>query len=104
MKMTRSHQRDRRLLPLCRRRGGVIVFVVILMFALIALVGLAIDWGYMTWNAQKLQDAADAAALAGAQQVWWSQTDARDKALAMAAANEVGGTAVALNANATNDP
>ena len=60
-----------------RRRGSVIVYTAIVMFVIVGFVGLAIDWGYMTWTAQKLQTTADAAALAGAQQVWWSQSDAR---------------------------
>src|SRR3954471_19460275 len=86
-----------------RHRGGVIVFTVIVMLVLIGFTGLAIDWGYMTWNAQKLQNAADAAALAGAQQVWWSQVDARTKAVALGSMNEAGGKPVALDSNTTND-
>jgi Flp pilus assembly protein TadG len=85
------------------RRGGVLVYTAIVLFVLIGFIGLAIDWGYMTWTAQKLQNAADAAALAGAQQVWTSQTNARNAAVNYAALNEAGSKSVALNFNATND-
>ena len=86
------------------RRGGVIVYTCIVLLVLIGFVGLAIDWGYMTWTAQKLQNAADASALAGAQQVWWSHTDAREAAARFASLNEAGGKAVTLDLNAANDP
>src|SRR5437762_2396180 len=86
------------------RRGGALVYTAIVIFVLIAFVGLAIDWGYMTWTAQKLQNGADAAALAGAQQVWWSHDDARAAAIAMASRNEAGGKAVQLSSNDLNDP
>src|SRR5437763_8910506 len=87
-----------------RRRGGALVYTAIVIFVLIGFVGLAIDWGYMTWTAQKLQNGADAAALAGAQQVWWSHVDARAAAIAMASRNEAGGKSVLLNSKDVNDP
>src|SRR5688572_23932530 len=87
-----------------RRQGGAIVYTVIVLFVLIGFVGLAIDWGYMTWTAQKLQSASDAAALAGAQQVWRSHSAARDAALDFAALNEAGRKALTLNRNEINDP
>src|SRR5688500_20399034 len=80
-----------------RRAGGAIVYTVIVLFVLIGFAGLAVDWGYMTWTAQKLQTAADAAALAGAQQVWRSHKGARDAALDLAALNEAGSKALTLN-------
>src|SRR5215212_8189936 len=85
------------------RRGAALVYTAIVLFVLIGFVGLAIDWGYMTWTAQKLQNAADAAALAGAQQVWWSHLDARAAAVSLASQNEAGGTTVQLNSNDAND-
>jgi Flp pilus assembly protein TadG len=87
-----------------RRRGGALVYTAIVLLVLVGFVGLAIDWGYMTWTAQKLQNAADAAALAGAQQVWWSQLDARNAAVSLASKNEAGNKTVQLNLNLTNDP
>src|SRR3954452_17914978 len=86
------------------RRGGALVYIAIVMFVIVGFVGLAIDWGYMTWTAQKLQNAADAAALAGAQQVWWSKTDARTQAVSLASQNEAGGKTVGLNRNDDNVP
>ena len=85
------------------RRGGALVYTAIVLFVLIGFVGLAIDWGYMTWTAQKLQNAADAAALAGAQQVWWSHLDARAAAVTLAGQNEAGGKSVLLNSNDANN-
>ena len=87
-----------------RRHGGVIVYTIIVLLVLIGFVGLAIDWGYMTWTAQKLQNGADAAALAGAQQVWWSHANAREAAVHYASLNEAGSKPVTLNSNLTNDP
>lgn len=87
-----------------KRRGGALAYTAIVILVLIGFVGLAIDWGYMTWTAQKLQNAADAAALAGAQQVWWSHSDARAAAIDLASRNEAGGAAVTLDSNLTNDP
>src|SRR5437762_7435260 len=85
------------------RRGGMLVYTAIVIFVLIGFVGLAIDWGYMTWTAQNLQNAADAAALAGAQQVWWSHDDARAAAISFAGRNYAGGKTVQLKSNDVND-
>ena len=89
----------------CRRDriGGALVYTAIVLIVLIGFAGLAIDWGYMTWTAQKLQNTADAAALAGAQQVWWSHVDARNAAINLASKNEAGGKMVQLNSNDIND-
>jgi len=86
------------------RRGGVLVYTAVVMFVLIGFAGLAIDWGYMTWTAQKLQVGADAAALAGAQQIWWSHADARTAAINLASLNEAGGRGIALSTNDENNP
>lgn len=86
------------------RRGAVLVWVGILLFVFIGLLGLAVDWGYTFWTAQKLQNAADAAALAGAQEVWSSPDDARAHAIAIAADNEAGAASLQLADNPTNDP
>jgi Flp pilus assembly protein TadG len=86
-----------------RRNGGAIVYTVIVLLVLIGFVGLAIDWGYMTWTAQKLQNGADAAALAGAQQIWRSHGGARDAAIDFATRNEAGSKPVTLKRNEAND-
>ena len=86
------------------RRGGSAVYTVIVLLVLIGFVGLAIDWGYMTWTALKLQNAADAAALAGAEQIWLGHSRARDAAVDIAALNEAGRKHVMLDRNDDNAP
>ncbi len=86
------------------RRGAVIAYTCIVLIILIGFVGLAVDWGYMTWTAEKLQNAADASALAGAQQVWEGHTKARAAAVAYGQLNEAGNKLVLLDDNTANDP
>ncbi|MBP1777983.1 MAG: hypothetical protein H6Q86_3994, partial [candidate division NC10 bacterium] len=52
---------------LTHHRGAAIIFVAFALFLLIAMAGLAIDVGYIYGVRNELQNAADAAALAGAQ-------------------------------------
>lgn len=85
------------------RRGGALVVMGIVLFVIVGFVGLAIDWGYMTWTAQKLQTAADGAALAGAQQVWWSHVDARNAAIDIASKYEAGKKWQRLERNLHNE-
>lgn len=80
----------------------VLVWMAILIVVFIAIVALAVDWGYAYWTSQKLQNAADAAALAGARQVAFRHDDARAQAIAIASQNEAGGVMIALNDNADN--
>ena len=96
-RMTKAHRSS-------RRAGGAIVYTAIVLFVVVGFVGLAVDWGYMTWTALKLQNAADAAALAGAQRIYYGEAPARAAAVAMANNNEAGGSGVQLDLNATNDP
>src|SRR5918993_962799 len=86
-----------------RDRGAVLVWTAIVLVVLIGFAGLAIDFGYAYYTGQKLQNAADGAALAGAHQVWYGHQGARDAATSIAAANEAGGDAVQLAPNPTND-
>ncbi len=51
-----------------REEGQAIVLIALAAVALVAIVGLSVDGGMTFWEAQKLQRAADAAALAGV--VW----------------------------------
>ncbi|MBT4867479.1 MAG: hypothetical protein HON53_20435 [Planctomycetaceae bacterium] len=53
-------------LPDQRRRGAIIVLAAILMVGLFAFVAFTIDWGYIGLTKNQLQNAADAAAVAGA--------------------------------------
>jgi Flp pilus assembly protein TadG len=52
-----------------KRRGGVVVLAAFLMAILVGMLAFAIDIGYMSTVKAELQNAADAAALAGAQQL-----------------------------------
>ena len=87
-----------------RPRGVTLVWAAITMFVLVGFVALAVDFGYAYYTTQKLQNAADAAALAGAQRVWFSHGEARDRAMQYSSANEAGGDDVLLDENASNDP
>ena len=64
--MRRLHPRTR---ATCDERGQVIVLMVLAMVVMIAIVGLVADIGYAFRTQRALQTAADAAALAGAQQL-----------------------------------
>jgi Flp pilus assembly protein TadG len=63
---------------LARRRGAAIIFVAFVLFLLIAMAGLAIDVGYVYTVRNELQNAADAAALAGAQVLYDDPTTTAD--------------------------
>jgi hypothetical protein len=48
------------------RRGIALAWTAIILFVMIGIVGLSIDWGKVVWNAHQIQNAADAASLAAA--------------------------------------
>lgn len=84
-----------------RQRGAVAVLLAIAMFALIGLLGIVVDLGHVGIRKTELQNAADAAALAGVRQLngQASGVDAAvAAAIAAAAANasDFGKTAVAI--------
>src|SRR6476660_5369288 len=56
-----------------RRKGAVAALVAILLVALLAMVAFCLDYGYMIRVNAELQNAADAAALAGASQLMGPQ-------------------------------
>ncbi len=87
-----------------RRRGVVSVWVALLGLFLIGMMGLAIEIGWSMLTAHKLQNAADAAALAGAQKLRSSFEEIRLAAMTIAASNHAGGADVLLYDNPTNDP
>lgn len=86
-----------------RRRGAVLVWTAVVLFVMILMVGLSIDWGKVAYNVHELQNAADAAALAGAQWVRIDQTIARDRAQGLGAENDTERRAVYLDRNELND-
>jgi Putative Flp pilus-assembly TadE/G-like/von Willebrand factor type A domain len=85
--MRRSHLRTSATFD---EAGQAIVFVVVAMIALIAVVGLVVDIGYAFRTQRALQAAADASALAGAQQL-------PDPAQATQTAAEFGASTVGKN-------
>jgi hypothetical protein len=85
--MGRHHSRTG---ALSEEQGQAIVFVLLMMVAVIAVVGFVIDVGHAYQAQRSLQGAADAAALAGAQQL-------PDAALAQQTAKQYGSSATGKN-------
>lgn len=90
-------------------KGLAVVFLAISIVMLCALVGLAVDVGYMYVAKGQLQNAADAAALAGAgnlasDSTSTNQPTARQQAVAFAAQNKAAGSSVTIDSNNTNAP
>jgi hypothetical protein len=69
------------------RRGVALILTAIFLLVLIGIMGLSIDWGKLSFNAHQAQNAADAAALAGAPRVKWNQVEAVNRAVALAGQN-----------------
>src|SRR5436190_1834156 len=84
------------------RRGVVNVWTILMLFLMIALVGLACDTGWVVLVLMQLQSAADASALAGAQQVKFDQSLARQWAVNLGAANTVANNSLQLDSNRGN--
>jgi Flp pilus assembly protein TadG len=59
----------------CRRRGAVAPLVALLIIPLLGMVAFSVDLGYMITVRTELQNAADAAAMAGAQQLMQPYAD-----------------------------
>lgn len=87
-----------RAIPGRDRRGGFsVLLMLIVLLALTALVGLAIDVGRMRLAKTELQVAADAAARAAARHLHRDRDEALRRALALASANRCRGVAVDLD-------
>lgn len=81
-----------------RCRAGIsLVWASITLIAMILFVGLALDTAYVFLTAHQLQNAADAAALAGAAQVQTDEVAAVTEAVNIAAANKAAGEVVELD-------
>lgn len=89
-------------MKLHRRQGMAVVWMIATAFVLIGFTGLATDTGYVYLTAHHLQNAADAAALAGAYRVRASVSAAQQAAISTAAANKAAGASVQLAANPNN--
>jgi len=81
------------------RHGVAIVYLALIISVLLGIMGLAADTAYVFWTAHQLQNAADAAALAGAAEVGFSTSQAVTNAVNAAAVNKAAGAAVQLNSS-----
>jgi hypothetical protein len=79
------------------RRGIALIWVAITGILFIGLIGLALDAGYGLLTGHQLQNAADAAALAGAMVVRADSTQAQQKATEFGLANAAAGDPVQLS-------
>lgn len=70
------------------KNGNTVIFLAISIVVLIGFAALVMDVGMMTFNKSKLQNAADAAALAGAQEIPESTSKGETKALEYLANND----------------
>jgi len=87
-----------------RNKGIAILWAAFTLLLLILFMGLAIDGGVLFFSAHQLQNAADAAALAGARIVRVDQHDSRVQAQLFGGLNYCLGDFVALNYNGDNVP
>ena len=94
-------------------RGIAVIYIALLLVALVAFVGLAIDIGYMYVTKTQLQNAADSAALAGASQAKsvgtgtadpndLVQSPARTEAISFAAKNTATKVPIVISNDGTN--
>ena len=71
--MTENLKNSSGILAVCRRRkqeqGSILIIVAMLMLVLVAFMGLAFDASYMYYYKRRAQTAADAGAIAGAQEL-----------------------------------
>ncbi|MHC4798536.1 MAG: pilus assembly protein TadG-related protein, partial [Planctomycetota bacterium] len=82
-----------------KRRGIAYIWFIIMGMTLIAFVGLAIEVSYVLLTANQLQNAVDAASLAGASKVQIDEVAAREKATTIAEANTAAKQSVELDPN-----
>jgi len=83
------HNTEVKLPRRSRLKSGIaVVYMAVVMLALIGLTGLAVDGGYVTYTGHQLQNAADAAALAGAARVQYSTVNAVADATSTGLANQ----------------
>ncbi|MFV0445369.1 MAG: VWA domain-containing protein [Planctomycetaceae bacterium] len=78
------------------RRGAVLIFAAIILVMLFAFVAFSVDVGYMTVAKGQLQNAADAAAMAGVRELGNGEVAVKDVAKAIALENQAAGDPVSL--------
>jgi Flp pilus assembly protein TadG len=98
--LLRSRRRSHRVATYAR--GIVMVWMALLIFVLVGLLGLSADWGKAGWNVHELHNAADAGALAGAQVVKTDEVQARQLAIVTALKNNTEGRPVTVADNPDN--
>ncbi|MBM4027167.1 MAG: hypothetical protein FJ280_17440 [Planctomycetes bacterium] len=82
-----------------RARGIALPWTALVLLMMLLMTGLSIDWGKIAFNVHELQNAADAAALAGAQWVRIDQAVARERAQQLGGANDTEKLPVQLDLN-----
>ncbi|UCG59884.1 MAG: hypothetical protein JSU70_10260 [Phycisphaerales bacterium] len=87
-----------------RSRGIAIIWVAIFLVLMLVFVGLGLDAAKVAIVAHQLQNAADAAALAGAQHVKFDQLAARQFATVIATGNKADSVPVTVLDNPSNHP
>jgi Flp pilus assembly protein TadG len=92
IELRRSRRRFR-----SRRRGAIAILALILLIAVLAFAAFAVDVGLITTTEAELQNAADAAAIAGARGLLESPGEASSSARRVAERNSSAGDAVEFN-------
>jgi Flp pilus assembly protein TadG len=82
-----------------RRRGGILIYVMVLWVLLCGFVSLGVDWGRVQLTKTQLQRAADAAARAAVAELSNGVTATQDAAVNFGSYNSADGTAVAIDRN-----
>lgn len=98
------HPNGRRHAVTPKRQGIVLIWTVLLMMTVIGFVAMACDLGYITLCVGQLQNAADAASLAGAAYIQTDANLASSQAARIAAANTAARLTVQLAPNPGNGP
>lgn len=84
------------------RCGVVYAWAAVSMLAIVGIIGLSLDVGYGMLVGSQLQNAADAASLAGVAQIYNTPEDVRQASWTIAFANKAAGSAVQLDPNYAN--
>jgi hypothetical protein len=102
------HKTEEAFLKNRRKKGIALVWSAIMLIVLVLIMGIAIDASRVHLTANQLQNAADAAALAGARTVRIDHSgnylDSRTRAQYIGGLNSAMGDPVSLNLNTNNDP
>ena len=87
------------------QRGIALIWAALVIFVMIGIVGLSLDWGKLALNVHQLHNAADAGALAGAQIVKFvPPAQTRQMAITVAHENNAEQLPVSVADNVPNDP